>query len=71
MVMLSDNPIRKAFSLANEYIGDYEDDIAEDYSVEERTRACELMYKVRVRVLREDRMSDSEDEDIRDDWRRV
>ncbi len=51
--------------------------IAEDDSIEERVDACELLYEMRVRFLREDRMrqesddSDSEDEDMNDNWRPV
>jgi hypothetical protein len=67
MVLLSTNPIKKAYSLANEYISDIEDDLAEDESVEERARACELVYKLKVEFLREE----SEDEDIGDNWRHV
>ncbi len=75
--MLSVNPIKRAFGLANEYISDDEDDIAEGESIEERANACESLYKMRVQFLRGDQMSqesddsDSKEEDIGDNWRRV
>ena len=69
MVLFSANPIKKAFSLANEYISDIEDDLAEDESAEERARACELVYKLKVEF--KTKREESEDEDIGDNWRRV
>ncbi len=62
MVMLSVNPIKRAFGLANEYISNDEDDIAEGESIEERANACESLYKMIVQFLRGDQMSQESDD---------
>ena len=72
--MQSNDPIRKAFRLAIEYI-DNDGIIIDNESIEESADAYKLLYKMRVQFLREDRMdqeneyTDSED-DIDDYWGR-
>ncbi len=55
MVMQSNDPIRKAFRLAIEYI-DNDGIIIDNESIEESADAYELLYKMRVQFSREDRM---------------
>ena len=72
--MHSNDPIRKAFRPAIEYI-DNDGIIINNESIEESADAYKLLYKMRVQFLREDRMdqeneyTDSED-DIDDYWGR-
>ena len=60
MVLLSDDPIRKAFKLAIEYIN--EDGIMDEESIEERSDALTNLFKYRVECLRDESPLDSESE---------
>ena len=66
MVMGSNDPLRKAFRLAIEYINN--DGITDDESIEESADTLTDLLRYRVECLREID-SDSED-DIDDNWRR-
>ena len=66
MVMGSNDPLRKAFRLAREYITNY-GIILNDELIEESADAYELLYKMRVEFFREDQENE---DDINDNWQR-
>ena len=70
MVLFSNDPIRKAFKLAIEYINN--DGIMDDESIEESSDALTNLLKYRVECLRDESSSDIEfefiiEEDSEDD----
>ncbi len=73
MVMCSNDPIRKAFIFAIEYINN--DGLTSDEIIEESANGLTDLFRYRVECLREmeqiDTDSDSKAEDIGDNWRRV
>ncbi len=56
MVLLSNDPIRKAFKLAIEYIND--DGLTDEESIEESADALTDLFKYRVECLRDERPLD-------------
>ncbi len=71
--MCSNDPIRKAFIFAIEYINN--DGLTSDEIIEESANGLTDLFRYRVECLREmeqiDTDSDSKAEDIGDNWRRV
>ncbi len=69
MVLLSDDPIRKAFKLAIEYIND--DGLTDEESIEESVDALTDLFKYRVECLRDERplelvINEDSDDDLDD-----
>ena len=65
MVLLSDNPIRKAFKLAIEYIND--DGLTDEESIEESVDALTDLLKYRVECSRDERSLELVINEISDD----
>ncbi len=69
MVLLSDDPIRKAFKLATEYIND--DGLIDEESAEESADALKSLLRYRVECLRDERslelvVNEDSDDDLDD-----
>ena len=69
MVLLSDDPIRKAFKLAIEYINN--DGLTDEESIEESADALTDLFKYRVECLRDERplelvINEDSDDDLDD-----
>ena len=69
MVLLSDDPIRKAFKLAIEYIND--DGLTDEESIEESADALTDLFRYRVECLRDERplefvINEDSDDDLDD-----
>ncbi len=69
MVLLSDDPIRKAFKLAIEYIND--DGLTDEELIEESADALTDLFKYRVECLRDERplelvINEDSDDDLDD-----